>query len=416
MNRALHALELAPETVQQRFAWARRQGQPFWLWPDLRVERWRDALGQIEAVFQSALSAPGDRATLDGDEEALGIAGYTSGTGPLLGWWIKQDAIAAPPAVAELFALHLEHNQLRMRRMTHEAVQLAQLLSGAGIEATVLKGMHTAHAYFPEPATRPASDIDLLVPAYAEDRAGEVLRSAGYLPGPCTPMPKARNWTRSGVASQPLSLAFVHADDPWSVDLQTTLNRRYSPGAPIVPLDEAYAESTPEPWPVARDAKVLTQPLLLLHLAVHACCGLSNLSLLRLVEIIFVIRRDTTCGLLIWSEFLAMAGRVGATGLIYPALKLCDALSPGIVPDAVLAATRVHVPASARRVIDPLAPADAQSLTRCSLSERFMWTGSLKWKARQLAVDLVPDSGSIRELASIYASRAWRLARGTVTW
>jgi hypothetical protein len=53
----------------------------------------------------------------------------------------------------------------------------------------------------------------------------------------------ARHLPRAGGATQPRTLSFVHRDDPWSIDLQTSLNRRYSYGAPVIALDRVRPPS-----------------------------------------------------------------------------------------------------------------------------------------------------------------------------
>ena len=357
----------------------------------------------------------GAPARLDGDSAALGIAGYTSGTGPLVGLWIERGDIAAPEPVEEVFQRHLQHNRARMESMTLAASELPARLLAAGIPVTFLQGTHTAHANFPASGARPAADIDLLVRPSDARAAGEALTAAGFRPGAVGKLAKAQSWSLRGMPAEPRNLAFVHAQDPWSVDLHTTLDRRYSAGAPPVRLDRLRDHAPAAPWPVLPQARVLGQPLLLLHLAVHACCGLSSLSLLRLAEMVMVIRSGTADGSLRWPDFVAQAERADGLGLIYPALRLCEALAPGTVPDAVIAASAAHVRAAVRRVVDPLSPADAQRVTRCSLAERFMWTGSPWRLARQIASDIVPGRVSWRDFAAIYASRAWRVARGTIS-
>ena len=102
-------------------------------------------------------------------------------------------------------------------------------------------------------------------------------------------------------------------------------------------------------------------------------------------------------------------------GASYPALRLCEQLVPGTIPDGMLARCRQDVPPAVLRVVDPLTPATAQQVTRCSLRERFMWTPPLA-VARQVVLEIFPPgSSSLRKLAGIYRTRLWRLARRTLT-
>ena len=50
------SLDLAPELIQQRLRWAREQGHPFYLWPDMPVGEWRASLREIERVTTHILA------------------------------------------------------------------------------------------------------------------------------------------------------------------------------------------------------------------------------------------------------------------------------------------------------------------------------------------------------------------------
>jgi hypothetical protein len=174
--------------------------------------------------------------------------------------------------------------------------------------------------------------------------------------------------------------------------------------------------SAGEHWPVLHDAGVLPQPLLLLQLAVHASYGFESLTLLRLVELALVIRRDIRAGSLDWEEFLAAAERARSLGFTYPALRLCEELIPHSVPADVMARCRQAAPVAVRAVVDSLTPATAQRVDRCSLTERFMWTNSRAKIVRQVLYEVIPPTvNSFSDFLRIYRMRAWRLARRTVT-
>ncbi len=153
---------LPAEEVRGRFAWARRQGLPAWLWPDVPVDAWRSAMQGI-AGAAAAMLAGEVSASIDGEAQSIGLTAYTSGMGPLLGLWLEQGRLRAGDSVAATLARHLAHNRLRAGRMAAAAAEIVDRLAERGIDALVLKGAHTGHAYFPEPGARPASDIDLLV-------------------------------------------------------------------------------------------------------------------------------------------------------------------------------------------------------------------------------------------------------------
>jgi hypothetical protein len=276
--------------------------------------------------------------------------------------------------------------------------------------------MHTAYTYFPEPGTRPLSDIDILIDGRDKERAGPALRKCGLEAGLARAWPAEQCWRPADSAIEPRSLCFVHADDPWAIDLHTSLNRRHAAGSPVFRLDDVMASVSLEQSALSPGAHTLPQPLLLLHLAVHASCGLESLSLLRLVELVLVLRKDLKAGSFSWEVFLDMAEQSGALGCVFPALKLSESLAPGTVPADVLSRSRSDVPAGVLRVIDPLTPADAHRVVRCSLRERFMWAPSRGAIARQVIDEIFPPgTGSLKTLIAVYRTRIWRVARRTLT-
>src|SRR5690606_26413785 len=288
------ALDMPPERIAAGFRWAREQGHPGYVWPDLPVADWRAALHAIEGATAALLASPPRPPRLDtpaGGTLALSVAAYTSGLGPYLGHAVETGALEADDAAAALLALHLEHARRRTRRLDAELARALDVLEDAGILATVLKSAHTAREYFPERATRPAADIDLAVPDEDLATAERALVDAGYTLERRQPRPRQSTWVPPDAPTQLRPLAPVHADDAYTLDLHASLDRDFF-GIRTVrfgPLDAAT-----RPWPDLHPAaRVLTQPLLLAYLAVHASQGLHNLTLLRLVEIVRIARADT---------------------------------------------------------------------------------------------------------------------------
>ncbi len=408
MHLALNAADLSPEEVRQRFLWARRQGVPAWLWPDITIEAWQQALGGIQKVIRAALA--GETSYLEGDPAAIGLAGYTSGMGALLGWWHQQGLIETSPDVAAVLDLHLRHNVVRAARMEAAAAAMVAALRAAGIAVAVLKGAHTAGAYFPHPGTRPASDIDLLVKDADRAAAEAVLEETGFTLASRGALESS--WRGAGVGEYPRSLAFVHAEDPWTIDLHHTLDIFVNAGVPIAALDRAEPLSSATPWVAAPGAMVLEQPLLLLHLAVHAGSALQSLTLLRQVELVLVIRRDLAEARLSWDAFIATAMRCDALGFAYPALHLCEKLAPGTVPRAVLDRLAAAAPPRMLRIVNQLTPATAHRVVRTSVGEHFMWARGWGGWLRQLTADVAPTGISWRRVTAIYQARGWRLIKG----
>jgi len=408
----LDAFDLAPETVRARFVWAERQGVPRWLWPEVQPGDWIATLTRIEAILRAVLTGEEAPPELDCDPATLEVAAYTSGTGPLLGSWLEQGRIAAG-SCAPLLAFHLRHNRLRMQRLTAHAASLSRAFGVAGTAPVIVKGMHTAHAYFPEPGTRPVSDIDMVITADRLPEAERVLQDQGYAPGEIVlGPPRQQEWRAAAPPQLPRTLRFVHHDDPWAIDVQSSFDRRFASGGATVRMGGAAGEA---PWPVDGSARVLGQPWLLLYLAVHASNGFETLNLLRLTEMALVARTDSAAGRLDWDAFMAAAQGSDALALIYPSLFLCEALAPGTIPGEVRQASRRGVSPSARRFVEGLSPATAHRLLRPSRAEKFLWSPSPAARRAQILRELLPrEARSLGDLARIYHRRAWGLARGTL--
>lgn len=417
-NAATGALD--PGVVAARFDWARRQGRPFWLWPDVGVAEWRAALVELEQIAAAVLRAAEGpiawRPPSPLRPAALGVAAYTSGLGPWIGRQIEDGALDVDDAAAAVFANHLEHARRRTRRLTSELNGGLAALAAAGIRATVLKGAHTASAYFAESALRPMADMDLLVDADAIAGSERVLAAVGYVEERAARLvrPYRSEWRRPETARLPRSLSLVHADDPWSIDLHGTLNidffgvRSVSFGQPTADMRSAAPALGPH-------AHVLRQPLLAAHLAVHASHGLHGLTLIRLLELALVLRADMRTAA-DWQEFAEQLRALEAERFAYPALALVDRLVPDLLPSTLLARLQQAAPARLRAVIGSLRPATAQRIDGLALDERFMWAATPAEHLKRLGNMLLPTgSGPVQRLGRIYAERAFRIARGRVS-
>jgi hypothetical protein len=359
-------------------------GHPQWLWPEVAQSDWRASLREIERVTRAVLSGQADELRPK-DECAFKIAAYTSGMGPLLGYWIAAGSLGASGEVASSLGKNLRHNSVRMRKMAARAVAATHSLSRVGISPVILKGMQTAFVYFPESGTRPLSDIDILIEEHEAGRSGEALHDAGFRLKAERLRPHSQVWNAAGTRTEPRTLSFVHALDPWSVDLQLTLNRRHLTG--VVDLDVMRAGAG-APWALSAHAKVLSAAEQFLHLAIHTTVPLNSMTLLRLVELILVWRLEASRGELTADALIEKAKRFGVLGTIHPSVLVASRLLPGCFPDSLLQACERAALPKVRRIAARLAPGDAQRIRRTPVNERYMWSPRFAVKFRHLLADL----------------------------
>ena len=421
------ALDVAPGTpdteaesaVAERFRWARRQGHPAWLWPDVTVPEWRAALVELEriaaALLRGETSVSGPGQTMQ--PEAIGLAAYTSGLGPWLGRHVSDGRLDGEERSAALVGAHLDHARRRARRMSSAFQRVHAAFEASNVNATLLKGMHTAAVYFAEPALRPMADIDVLVDAGDVARAERVLGLHGYVERKPERLarPYRSEWRPRDAPALPRSLSFVHGDDPFAIDLHGTLDIDFF-GVRTVAFGDASNHQPAYVTFGGTPARVLAQPLLAAHLAVHASHGLHGLTLIRLVELALVLRADMRSDD-DWRQLTELLQSLDAGRFAFPALALVDRLAPDVVPATVLGRMRRAAPARLRAVIDELRPATAQRIDALALDERFMWAATPAEHLRRLGNMLLPTGtrGPVRRLGRIYAERAYRMVRGRVT-
>ena len=405
-----------PVSVTDRLHWARRNGHPAYVWPDVPIAQWRSSLEAIEAVVARILISDPVPPTpvpclvppLGADARAVGIASFTSGTGPLLGRWVEEGRLQVPPDLADILAQHLAHGRrraVRLRAMLHGALDA---LSAQGVHAIVLKGAHTGSVYFPEPGTRPAADIDLGVRPEQVAAASVAMSRLGYVPRVQHTRPHRCDWVMPGVGP-PTSLDLSHEENPVSIEVHAGLDRNY--GVRRLSFSP-YDASHTAPWIEYGVALVPTQPLLFAYLAAHASEELHRIQLLRLIELVLVARRDFTSPAH-WSALRELVRTLEAGRFLYPAVALAARFVPGSIDAGTLAEMAADAPQRMRDVVARLQPATAQRLEGLSIAERFIWARGPIEIVKHAAYLLWPARS--RSLGTIYAERLWRVLRGRIS-
>ena len=348
------------------------------LWPEVSIKAFRAAEGALGDVVARALNESGEvvlSCPPGTDPRALGVAATGAGIGALLGYWLETGRVIAEPALATLFAKHLAHGRRRAVQLRQAFEGILTPLAECGIAVLVLKGMHTAYAYFPDPGTRITSDVDLVVDGARWEQVRAMLADRGFEEATDPRHPEQSSWSLPG-ARAVRALEFTHADSAWSIDLHRSLERIAFPGleTTLGTLDVATAERWEE---FSRPVHRLSQPLLLAYLALHASSHFYAIPQIRLVELALVARRDFGERRERWDAFRALVAHTRTARFVFPALDLAERLVPGTIDRFTLEDLAVSAPRRLRRLVRNTAPANAQRLHPFpGLRERFVWVAS----------------------------------------
>jgi hypothetical protein len=402
-----HALDLPPDEAARRVRQARARGLPRWLWPDLPLPRWRAATAEVVRATGQVLA---DRpAVLDGERrigaEALGIAAFLTGTGPLLGHWMERGLLSADADASALFALHLAHGRARWERTARIAEDALAALAAAGVEPIAAKGVATAPTLFPEPGVRPMGDVDLVVPPRSIEAAERALSAAGFVrqPGEYERRPYHADWLPPGADGGVRSLSLLHRDNPLALNLRDGFARFTATGRVRLGWP-APADLAPLPG-VRAPARILRGPFLVAHLAAHASEHRENLLLIRLVELVLAFRAgvdaDPLQTLLRQRRMLHRA---------YPAIALAERLGPGSVDGRLLRALAEAAGPRLRRTVDALDLAYLQRLDQPVAGGHTLAVRGPADALRFAARWLVPFASPAR-VARVYRTRLSRLFR-----
>jgi hypothetical protein len=246
-----------------------------------------------------------------------------------------------------------------------------------------------------------------------ESATRRILEQLGYVLEHEVRLPAEQIWRHGASKRTPQSLSLVHFDDPWTVELHTSADRRYAQGSPVIRLDELVSQLAPEPWQLHHNGRVMAPAANVLFLACHASCPFSNLRMGRMVELALLLKSFGRRGSA-WEDLVELGELTGALPHAYPALHFACSLRPGLIPQDVMQRCRSKVPSAALRVVAGLTPSTAHAISRCAVRERYMWTSSLGGKLKQMAHDLFPADRSFRVAGAAVSRRIWRVIRGTI--
>jgi hypothetical protein len=147
-------------------------------------------------------------------------------------------------------------------------------------------------------------------------------------------------------------------------------------------------------------------------LATHASTELYSQRLLRLGELVFVVRRATALGTLDWSAVESSLAERDALRFAYPMLTLTERLAPGTVNADLLEHLSRATTARARAVTSGLSPTAPILDSGFSLRDRLIWAQGARATLRWMWTMIAPlDGASRRDQLRTYRHRAMRLLR-----
>ncbi len=344
------------------------------LWPSVTPITFDEVSRAIVGVTRQTLlphAAPTELTLTEGTTRALGPAAYAAGMGSLLGYWIAVGQLAVDDQVRLILATHLDHGRRRFAKLDAVLSSTIDAFATHRISPTILKGMHTARSYFPDPGARPLADIDLLVNPKELPATSAVLSTLGFTERRRTATPFRSEWVANDLVAEP-SLELNHVDNPWSIDLHTTLERRYFRGC-TAGFDHREIVTQDLTHPGGVTLRTLAQPLLTAFLAMHGSYALHQLQLIRIVELVMVMRQDSANGTLDWVALAELLHRTGTSRFVYPAITLAEGLVPGTVDPDLLDAIVEQTPPRTRSIVEKVLGHGTFRLASRSLEDKLMW-------------------------------------------
>jgi len=355
------------------------------------------------------------------------------GVAPLLAWRLHDFPAdpRIPAAIRPVLERILKGQDARNAALFRATSLLTQALAQAGIPCLTLKGVGLALAAYPEPALRCFSDIDLLVPEADWERAGQVAREIGFLPGEEQATPQDYHLSyRMRVEEDLLSETLVPEFEPkhrpealGEAAHQITVEIHRSvfihPGGfgRDVEMDPFWKAARTVTLPDGNPIRIPAPEAMLVHLAAHAAHH-NYWRLYFMADMIQVIR--TWGAEMDWERVCDFADRYGALDAVYRMLEGAHREYAAPVPEDALRKLQARTTCPPLELTEIFA---AMELGRHELSA-MTWTLLLKqrspWRALASAGRILFPAPSIMEryygvrspllLAGCYLIRPLQLA------
>ncbi|MBM4284540.1 MAG: nucleotidyltransferase family protein [Deltaproteobacteria bacterium] len=220
-----------------------------------------------------------------------------------------------------------------VRRQELETADLLRRLADAGVECVLLKGADLRHRLYPEPATRPMGDLDLLIPPAQLAPARRVMAELGYTPFQWTPelAPGYLERFDHELGLDPPPDRELVVDLHWEI---REVGFLYS-----LPYDD-LRPSCLGPVRGGVPVLVLSPEHLLIHLCLHTYDEINTTGLLKLLDLALAAASPE----LDWRRFLEEVARLGVGGGVFIMLREMAPLLPQGLPPEVGAAIAAYRP------------------------------------------------------------------------
>jgi hypothetical protein len=152
----------------------------------------------------------------------------------------------------------------------------------------------------------------------------------------------------------------------------------------------------------------MTEPLLTTYLAMHASFPAHSLRLIRIVELVLVIRTDLANGSLDWLRLEQLLDRTRLWRFVFPAFELAERLVPGLLDGAFRRKLAAQATSVARRVVSKISANGWQGWTDRQMSEHLMWfQGSVEFMLN-ISELVWPGGIPARAILPLHVKR-WRM-------
>jgi hypothetical protein len=198
-----------------------------------------------------------------------------------------------------------------------------------------------------------------------------------------------------------------HARNPWRLELHDGLN--FTAVTQVV--TSAQTARLSGSMTIDGVALRIAEPgALVAMLATHSAGELYSHRLLRLTELVMVVRHARDAGQLDWPSVGESLARTGTTHFAYLSLALAERLAPGTIDPQILAGARAAATRRIRAVTDRLTATAPVLEGRVALDERLLWVSGVRPTLRRLWRMVAPPSdGTPRTRLRVLHDRVVRL-------